>query len=97
MAFGGPEILLGICTMVLILRLSVSTVSLLTGKKTPAVDLTAEKSREYDFVGRVYKIDSPASLTMREGGTTHQVTDKAGVVHIVPSIGFNGCVVRVTK
>lgn len=53
-----------------------------------------EKWREYDFGGRVYRIDHPASVQFRTGGSTHRVTDADGVVHCVPAPGFNGCVLR---
>ena len=55
-------------------------------------DLTSEQYREYDFQGRVYRIDSPVSLFV--GTTTHRVVDVSGVVHCVPSPGISGCVLR---
>ena len=54
-----------------------------------------EAWREYDFAGRVYRIEKPVGLWLREGGTTHRVADSAGVLHIVPAPGQFGCVVRV--
>jgi hypothetical protein len=57
-------------------------------------DLTVEKWREYDFGGRVYRIESPKTLYFRPGGTTHRVVDSAGVVHCVPAPGTVGCVLR---
>lgn len=55
-------------------------------------DLTKEQWREYDFSGRVYRIDSP--LTLWIGTTTHRVLDGAGVVHCVPAPGQDGCALR---
>ena len=53
-----------------------------------------EEWREYDFGGRVYRIDKPVSLHFREGGSTHRVVDEAGIVHCVPAPGKDGCVLR---
>ncbi len=57
-------------------------------------DLTSEEYREYDFAGRVYRIDHPQRLFLRSGGTTHRVVDATGVVHCVPGVGFMGCILR---
>lgn len=57
-----------------------------------AKDISAELWREYDFNGRLYRIDAPASLYV--GASTHRVVDAAGLVHLVPAPGHNGCVVR---
>lgn len=57
-------------------------------------DISAEQWREYDFGGRVYRIDSPEALFLRPGGTTHRVLDAAGVVHCVPAPGQSGCALR---
>ena len=57
-------------------------------------DLTIETYREYDFGGRVYRIENPVAFYYREGGSTHRVVDAAGVVHCVPAPGVNGCVLR---
>lgn len=57
-------------------------------------DITTEKWREYDFGGRVYRIDNPQTLFIRSGGTTHRVLTEDGVVHCVPAPGQNGCVLR---
>lgn len=51
--------------------------------------------REYDFGGRVYRIDRPLSLWV--GTTTHRVLDGTGVVHLLPAPGVAGCVVRWKK
>lgn len=56
--------------------------------------LLTEAYREYDFQGRIYRIDNPVSLFVREGGTTHRVLDSEGVVHCVPIPGSHGCVLR---
>ena len=56
--------------------------------------ITDELWREYDFNGRVYRIDEPQVLIMRKGGTTHRIVDKNGVVHCIPAPGTQGCVLR---
>lgn len=53
-----------------------------------------ETWREYDFCGRVYRIEKPAVVEFRVGGETHRVTDSTGIVHCVPAPGVNGCVLR---
>lgn len=59
------------------------------------IDLTdVEEWREYDFGGRIYRIERPVSVHFRDGGTTHRVVDSDGVVHCVPAPGQNGCVLR---
>jgi len=58
-------------------------------------DLTGtEEWREYDFNGRVYRINHPTKLSFRPGGTTHRVVDAEGVVHCVPAPGQGDCVLR---
>jgi hypothetical protein len=57
-------------------------------------ELTAEEWREYDFTGRVYRIENPVSFFYRPGGSTHRVLDTAGIVHCVPAPGRDGCVLR---
>jgi hypothetical protein len=57
-------------------------------------DLSVEAYREYDFGGRVYRIDRPVSLFYRPGGTTHRVVTADGVAHCVPAPGVGGCVLR---
>lgn len=57
-------------------------------------DLTTEAWREYDFGGRVYRIEKPVELHYREGGSTHRVVTGDGVVHCVPAPGVGGCVLR---
>lgn len=56
--------------------------------------LTTEAYREYDFEGRVYRINNPVTLFIRSGGTTHRVVDSDGVVHCPPAPGQYGCVLR---
>lgn len=56
--------------------------------------LTGELWREYDFGGRIYRIDHPQALYYREGGTTHRVVDSNGVTHCCPRPGLDGCVLR---
>ena len=57
-------------------------------------DLTTEAYREYDFGGRVYRIEAPITLFYRPGGTTHRVVTAEGVVHCIPAPGVGGCVLR---
>lgn len=59
-----------------------------------ANDISMELWREYDFGGRVYRIEKPAKLFMRPGGSTHRVVDSEGVAHCVPAPGFQGCALR---
>lgn len=56
--------------------------------------LTDEEYREYDFGGRVYRINKPVALYYREGGETHRIVDSEGIVHCVPKPGIAGCVLR---
>lgn len=63
-----------------------------TPKPPAAQDLSDELWREYDFGGRVYRIDNPVSLYV--GKTTHRVVDAKGLVHCVPTVGHLGCVLR---
>lgn len=55
-------------------------------------DLSKEAWREYDFGGRVYRIEAPHQLFI--GTTTHRVLDSKGVVHCVPAPGEKGCALR---
>jgi hypothetical protein len=55
---------------------------------------SVEEWREYDFGGRVYRIDNPVSVEFRRGSTTHRVTDAEGIVHCLPAPGHDGCVTR---
>lgn len=64
--------------------------------RMPLID---EEYREYDFSDsdgepRVYRIDAPLLLVYREGGTTHDIVDRTGVVHCVPALGYFNCVLR---
>lgn len=62
-------------------------------KKAPeGSSIASETWREYDFAGRVYRIENPRRLYV--GTTTHRVVDSKGVVHCVPAPGFHGCIVR---
>jgi len=56
--------------------------------------LETEEWREYDFGGRVYRIEKPKALYMRDGGSTHRVVDTNDLVHCVPAPGVAGCVLR---
>lgn len=51
--------------------------------------------REYDYGGRVVRIERPVELWC--GDTTHRVLDARGVVWCVPAPGFHGCVLRWEK
>jgi hypothetical protein len=53
-----------------------------------------EEWREYDFDGRVYRINKPATVEFKKESTTHRVTDTEGTVHCVPAPGHRGCVLR---
>jgi len=55
-------------------------------------DISKELWREYDFNGRVYRIDNPKLLFIGSGA--HRVLDATGVVHCAPAPGHEGCVVR---
>jgi hypothetical protein len=57
-------------------------------------DITCEAYREYDFGGRIYRIDNPVKLFFRTGGATHRIVDGDGVVHCLPAPGEKGCVLR---
>ena len=57
-------------------------------------DISHEMWREYDFEGRVYRINKPIKLMFRPSGSTHRVVDSVGVVHCVPVSGSHGCVLR---
>jgi hypothetical protein len=59
-------------------------------------NISNELWREYDFGGRVYRIDNPVTLYTRPGGTTHRVVTADKVTHCVPAPGVNGCVLRWT-
>ncbi len=54
--------------------------------------LAGELWREYDFGGRVYRIENPVSLFT--GNTTHRILDAAGIVHCCPAPGQQGCALR---
>lgn len=56
--------------------------------------LRDEQYREYDFGGRVYRINKPKDVYFRIGGTTHRVVDSVGIVHCVPAPGISGCILR---
>ena len=57
-------------------------------------DISAELWREYDFGGRVYRIENPKTLFYRQGGSTHRVVTADGIVHCLPAPGVEGCVLR---
>jgi hypothetical protein len=56
--------------------------------------LKSESYREYDFDGRIYRIENPVELVFRRGGSTHRIVDGDGVVHCLPGPGYRGCVLR---
>lgn len=61
------------------------------------VDLKMEIKRMYEWIDpitgnkRQYNIHAPVVLHV--GKTTHRVTDRTGLVHCVPAVGYFGCVV----
>lgn len=57
-------------------------------------DISTELYREYDFSGRVYRIDNPQTLFYRNGGSTHRVVDSNNVAHCLPAPGVQGCALR---
>jgi len=58
-------------------------------------DISNELWREYEFGGKIYRIDNPKLLFIRvPDGTTHRVLDDKGVVHCFPIPGAHGCVLR---
>lgn len=57
-------------------------------------DISCEEYREYEFGGTIYKISNPKTLFYRDGGSTHRVVDMDNIVHCVPSVGVNGCILR---
>ena len=65
--------------------------------KLKEFDISREMWREYDWPARFsfpYRIENPVKLFIRPGGSTHRVVDSEGIVHCVPSVGVNGCVLR---
>jgi len=56
--------------------------------------LKEELWREYDFAGRIYRIDNPQILVYHDGGSTHKIVDSDGIVHCIPTPGYMGCVLR---
>ena len=69
-------------------------------------DISKELWREYDFGGRIYRIDNPtklifyyrqsdfAPLGFAQQSDTHRIIDSNNVVHCVPRPGIDGCVLR---
>lgn len=69
-------------------------------------DLTCEAWREYDFGGRVYRVNNPVTLVFyyrtspyaplgfAQQSDTHRIVDSVGEVHCVPRPGIDGCVLR---
>ncbi len=57
-------------------------------------NIETEMWREYDFGGRIYRIEYPKELAFRPGGSTHRIVDQHNVVHCVPAPGYHGCVLR---
>lgn len=64
------------------------------GNELTAHDISCEEWREYDWVGRVYRIERPVTLYLKSDGTIHRVLDEDGVVHCVPTVGERGCALR---
>lgn len=57
-------------------------------------DLSFAEYYEYDFQDRVYRIDKPVKVFIDKATGTHKVLDKDNVVHVVPSPGSSGCVLK---
>lgn len=59
-------------------------------------DLTKEEWREYEWNSTTepYRIENPVKLFIRPLGSTHRVLDAEGIVHCIPSVGVQGCVLR---
>lgn len=69
-------------------------------------DISKEMWREYDFGGRVYRINKPVTLIFyyrtspfiplgfAQQSDTHRIVDAGGIAHCVPRPGIDGCVVR---
>jgi len=60
-------------------------------------DISHELWREYEHGGRVYRIENPIALIIRNAGTTHRIVDGYGISHCHPIPGrgtalrwFNG-------
>ena len=67
----------------------------MTENKLKHIDVHGKEDwREYDFDGRVYRINNPVSIYYSPGSSTHRVTDEQGVTHIVPAPANSGCVIR---
>jgi hypothetical protein len=60
--------------------------------------LSSEEWREYEFgppdARFTYRINHPVKLYVRNGGSTHRVSDQDGVVHCLPAPGKERCVLR---
>jgi hypothetical protein len=48
------------------------------------LDISEELWREYDYGDRVYRIEAPIKLFLKDGGTGHRVLDSKGVTHWCP-------------
>jgi len=49
-------------------------------------DISLEGWREYEYLesGKIYRINNPETLFIKEGGTGHRIRDVEGVVHWCP-------------
>jgi hypothetical protein len=78
-------------------RIEAARVSQMKVRASPdlmVAPILTEEWREYDFGGRVYRINLPVALFMRKGGSTHRILDRDDVVHCLPAPGYNGCILR---
>jgi len=57
-------------------------------------DISFEEWREYEFCGRIYRINDPQILYYHHKGTCHRIVDSNGVAHCIPAPGEFGCVLR---
>lgn len=61
--------------------IAAATAQKLPDSKYILADISDEEWREVQTVWGTYRIDSPVTLILRKGGSTHRVVDEQGVVH----------------
>lgn len=67
--------------------------SLNLGDSYKVLDISHELWREYEHGDRIYRINYPVALIIRNQGTTHRVVDINNISHCHPIPG-NGCALR---
>ena len=60
-------------------------------KKIYKKSLDQEKWREYNYTGKVYRINNPREIHLYKGCTTHTIVDSEGILRMFPAPGFQGC------